>query len=51
MDQKGKTGTEKKNPGAWMSVLCLLYKDSSMEHKWHEEGRKDLNSTKWIKGK
>jgi hypothetical protein len=28
----------------------LLYKDSSMDHKWHEEGRKDLNSTKWIKG-
>ena len=20
-------------PGAWMSVLCLLYKDSSMERK------------------
>jgi hypothetical protein len=29
-------------PGAWMFVLCLLYKDSSMEHKWHEEGRKDV---------
>jgi hypothetical protein len=28
-----------------MFVLCLLYKDSSMERKWHE-GRKDLNSTK-----
>jgi hypothetical protein len=29
-----------------MFVLCLLYKDGSMERKkWHE-GRKDLNSTK-----
>jgi hypothetical protein len=30
------------NPtGAWMFVLCLLYKDSNVEHKWHEEGGKD----------
>jgi hypothetical protein len=28
-----------------MFVLCLLYKDSSMAHKWHE-GQKGLNSTK-----
>jgi hypothetical protein len=27
---------------AWMFLLCLLYKDSSMEHKWHEEWGKDL---------
>jgi hypothetical protein len=36
-----------------MFVLCLLYKDSSMENtsKLHEEGGKDLKDTKWIKGK
>jgi hypothetical protein len=36
-------------PGAWMFVLCLLYKDSSIEHKvtWTE----GFKSTKWIKGK
>jgi hypothetical protein len=28
-----------------MFVLCLLYKDSSMEHKWHE-GQKDLEVQK-----
>jgi hypothetical protein len=37
MDQRGKTPDRQKKkeipPGAWMFVLCLLYKDSSMEHK------------------
>jgi hypothetical protein len=43
MDQREKTGQEKKipakqvkkkiPPGAWMFVLCLLYKDGSMERK------------------
>jgi hypothetical protein len=28
-----------------MFVLCLLYKDSSLEHKWHE-GQKGFKSTK-----
>jgi hypothetical protein len=51
MDQREKTGQEKKiSPGARMFVLCLLYKDSSMEHKWHE-GQKGLQQYKWIKGK
>jgi hypothetical protein len=27
-----------------MFVLCLLYKDSSMEYKWHEEGGKELKA-------
>jgi hypothetical protein len=26
-------------PEAWMFVLWLLYKDSSMGNKWHEDGR------------
>jgi hypothetical protein len=35
MDQRGKTRDRQKKipPGAWMFVLCLLYKDSSMERK------------------
>jgi hypothetical protein len=32
-----------------MFVLCLLYKDSSIEHKWHEEGGKDLKVQNWSK--
>jgi hypothetical protein len=32
-----------------MFVLCLLYKDSSMEHKWHE-GRKNLKAQNGSKG-
>jgi hypothetical protein len=42
MDQRGKIPDRQKKkkipPGAWMFVLCLLYKDSSMER----EGQKDL---------
>ena len=34
-----------------MFVLYLLYKDSSIEHKWHEEGRKDLKVQNRIKKK
>ena len=32
-------------PGAWMFVLCLLYKDNSIEHKvtWRTEGFKSTN--------
>jgi hypothetical protein len=37
-------------PGAWMFVLCLLYKDSSMDHKLHEEGQKDLKVQNGSKG-
>jgi hypothetical protein len=34
MDQREKTPDQKKiPPGAWMFVLCLLYKDGSMERK------------------
>jgi hypothetical protein len=38
-DLKVKNGSKEKRdrkkipPGAWMFLLCLLYKDSSMEHK------------------
>jgi hypothetical protein len=30
----------------YVCLLWVLYKDNSMKHKWHEEGQKDLNSTK-----
>jgi hypothetical protein len=35
MDQRGKIPERQKKipPGAWMFVLCLLYKDGSMERK------------------
>jgi hypothetical protein len=34
-------------PGAWMFVVCLLYKGSSMER----EGQKDLKAQNGPKGK
>jgi hypothetical protein len=34
-----------------MFVLCLLYKDSSMEHKATRRRTKGFKSTKWMKGK
>jgi hypothetical protein len=42
MDQRGKTPDrqKKKTPGGMDVCVVLLYKDSSMEHKWHE-GQKD----------
>jgi hypothetical protein len=47
MDQRGKTPDrqKKKNPTRGMDVCVVLYKDSSMDHKWHEGQKKGLNST------
>jgi hypothetical protein len=45
------TGIVGSNPtGAWMFVLCLLYKDGSMERKvtWRTKGSKTVQE--WIKG-
>jgi hypothetical protein len=51
MDQRKKTpDRQKKNPAGGMDV-CVCYTRTSMEHKWHEEGRKDLKVQNGSKGK
>jgi hypothetical protein len=33
-----------------MDVYVVLYKDSSMDHKWHEGQKRIKQYKKWIKG-
>jgi hypothetical protein len=50
MDQRGKTPGKKKSRRGHGCLCCICFTKTSIDHKWHEEGRKDLKVQNGSKG-